>query len=171
MVELYEGEKIELSMRKHWLVFTLEAIGLIVGAILPLAIYFILIIVTPEFIETLSTPTVIFSFSAWLLFMWFVFLIIFTNYYLDQIVVTNKRIIDIEQIGLFSRDIATTSINRLQDIKVELSGIFPTLLKYGDLHIQSAGAHKEILIKGIKHPEKVKEVILRLYHSSNHSGS
>jgi uncharacterized membrane protein YdbT with pleckstrin-like domain len=101
--------------------------------------------------------------------MWFIFLIIFTNYYLDQIIVTNKRIIDIDQVGLFSRDIVTTSVNRLQDIKVELSGIFPTLLKYGDLHIQSAGANKEILIKGIKHPEKVKEVILRLYHSTNHS--
>ncbi|MDP2629323.1 MAG: PH domain-containing protein [Candidatus Harrisonbacteria bacterium] len=164
MIELYEGEEMILSMRKHWFLFTLESIGFIVAALLPILIYSVGLSLDLAFLNFISPADSLFIISAWLLFLWLFFSVALTNYYLDQIIVTNKRLVDIDQISLFSRDVATIPFDKVQDIKVQTFGILATLLKYGDLHIQSAGMSKELVIKGLKNPELVKEKILSVYH-------
>jgi membrane protein YdbS with pleckstrin-like domain len=89
-----------------------------------------------------------------------------TNYYLDILFVTNKHLIDVDQLGLFSRDIATTPIHNIEDIKIEIKGILGTWFQFGNLHIQTAGASKEMIIRGIKHPQEAKDAILMAYDSS-----
>ena len=90
-------------------------------------------------------------------------MISWTNYYLDVLIVTNKRIIDIEQFGLFSRDQASLPIKNVQDIKVKVVGLIPELLKFGNLDIQTAGEAKEFEIRDLRDPEKVKNIINKAY--------
>lgn len=74
------------------------------------------------------------------------------------------RILDVEQKGLFNREISECYISKIQDITVQTKGVMATFLKYGDLHIQTAAEKREFVFKEISEPEKVKNVILEQYN-------
>jgi len=102
--------------------------------------------------------------------------VIWTNYWLDMWIVTNKRIVHVDQKTLFSRTIIATRIDRVQDVRAKVSGIIPTLLGFGDLHVQTAGASSaNMLIRGIPKPNDVRREILHrldeaIGSAHNHDG-
>ena len=165
MIKLLENEKIVLMQRRHWFVMVIEGLPLFLIALIPLALVIILIILFPQTITFLVQYwefTVFYSFS-WLALLWMLFFIAWTNYYLDVLIVTNKRIIDIEQVSLFTRDIAELRLENIQDIKVEVVGLIQSFLKMGNLHIQTAGQNKEVFLKNIPQAYEVKNAISRCY--------
>lgn len=169
MIDLHPNEKIILVTRRHWFVFLGEVIVLIFAAFLPLIFFvfsdYIYEKGTPYLTEPQITAAIVFFSAAWLLLLWMIFFIIFTNYYLDILIVTNQRIIDVEQVGLFARDIATAPLPALQDVKIEILGFIATMFNFGNIHLQTAGSQKEILIRGIKNPEYVKKLIMSTHQS------
>ena len=165
MIEFQPNETILCSARKHWLIFALESAGLVLGVIFPVGIIIITKLSAPDFIQyTLGTKifyqTAIFLTAAWWLIMFIIFAAMFTNYYLDIFIVTNQRVIDIEQLGLFARDVTSAPLQNIEDIKVEIVGILPSLLDFGNLHIQTAGATREIVIYGVRGPNKLRNSII-----------
>ncbi|MEK7083217.1 MAG: PH domain-containing protein [Patescibacteria group bacterium] len=165
MIEFQSNETVLVSARKHWLIFALESAGLGLGVILPIGIIIITRISAPDFIQyTLGTQvfyqTAIFITAAWWLVMFIIFAAMFTNYYLDIFIITNQRVIDIEQLGLFARDVTSAPLQNIEDIKVEIIGILPSLLDFGNLHIQTAAAMREITIYGIHRPNKIRDLII-----------
>lgn len=161
MITLFKDEKIILIQRRHWFPFAIEILSLIILAIFPFFILVILEILPPQINQIITTyRNYYFFFSTSLIFiLWIGGLIFWTNYYLDILILTNKRIIDIEQIGFFARDEAEIRYENIEDIKIEVIGIIASLFKFGNIHIQSAGESREIIIKNIPHPEKIKEII------------
>ena len=79
-------------------------------------------------------------------------------------IVTNDRLIDVEQRGLFTRDIAELRYKSIEDIKVVTSGLIATWLGFGDITIQTAGSRKEFMIKCAKDPLKAKDMIYAMCH-------
>ena len=76
--------------------------------------------------------------------VWVLFFIKWTDYYLDVFILTDRRVIYITQKGLFSRRIATSRLDRVQDVSAEVTGMMPTFLNYGDVHVQTAGEEKNL---------------------------
>lgn len=164
MIELYKDEEVLAEMRRHWFVIASEAIFLGAAAAAPLFAFFVL----REFVPvSLPLLALFFFYSVFLFLLWVVFFVAWTNYYLDVLVVTNKRIIDIEQVSLFSRDNVSVPLQNIQDVKVEVFGILPSLLDYGNLSVQTAGESREVVISRIAHPHKARERIMNQYHTQN----
>jgi len=93
--------------------------------------------------------------------MWVALFTIWTNYYLDIWIVTDKRIINVDQISLFNREVTTLRIERVQDVTINTDGLLETLFKFGTIRVQSASAtNKYSTIHGIKNPTFVKDAIL-----------
>ncbi len=169
-IELGPGEQIILVVHKHWFVFLARVLGLALTAIIPLAALFIFWFgnFLPDLrLATETSPAdlwslAIFLGAGWFLIIWMMLGAVFADYYLDAVILTNQRLLDIEQFGFFARDLATLPHQNIQDIKVEIFGFFPTLLHYGDLHIQTAGMTKEARVRDLPQPEKIKEAILKL---------
>ncbi|MDO8530067.1 MAG: PH domain-containing protein [bacterium] len=165
MIKLLENEKIILIQRKHWFVIVAEGLPLFLIACIPLAVIITLITLFPITINILLQYwefTIFYSFG-WLMLVWMLFFIAWTNYYLDTLLVTTKRIIDIEQIGLFTRDIAELRLESIQDIKVEVVGLIHSFFKMGNLNIQTAGQNKEVSFKNIPNAYEVKNTISKCY--------
>lgn len=101
--------------------------------------------------------------SMWLLLVLPAAWVVWTDYYLDTLVVTSRRVISIEQKGLFARETQSFSYDRIQDIVVEVNGIIPTLLDFGTLHIQTAGAQNEFRTHYVPQPESVKSIVFKEY--------
>jgi hypothetical protein len=57
-------------------------------------------------------------------------------------VVTDRRIILVDQVHFFSRNVSVFRLERMQDIEFKITGIIPTLLNFGTLKAQTAGAHE-----------------------------
>ncbi len=165
-IHLEPGEQPLKIIRKHWLSLALQAVFFCILAVAPLGIM-IGIGVIPQ-VQTLVVSTdliphegfIIYGYSLWLLILWIGFFIAWTNYVLDYWVVTNERLIDVEQISLFSRKVSALSLDRIQDVTVETRGIVHSLLHIGTLHVQTAGAHKEFHITDIHFPYEVKNALL-----------
>ncbi len=155
-IHLQPDEFVRAVVRKHWFVNFSESIGILaVGALPFVAVPFI----APYL--TIHPAAAGFVTSVWLLLIWIILFTIWTNYYLDVWIVTDKRIVNVNQVRLFKRDTSTLRIERVQDIKVETHGIFATLLRFGNLQVQTAGPEASFyLIEGISRPSDVRNMIL-----------
>lgn len=143
-IQLEPDETVIKTVRKHWFVITIELLIIIFFGLMPVFIFMGLLIFTPSegvmsFFET-QTPSIIFGLAAWLLLSAMATAAMWTSYYLDLWVITDRRIIVIDQLGFFNRKVSNFRLERLQDIKVSIKGLIPTLLNYGTVRAQTASA-------------------------------
>jgi len=160
MITLREGETIEYIARRHWIGIVAQIVTTAILFLVPL-----LVIPTEPLIERIlpeSTASAVLFFSLlyWMILLLF-FYIELLNYWLDMWVITNQRIIDVEHQALFHRQISEFSTARVQDITVEVEGVFASLLGYGDISVQTAG-EQSFSIKRVAKPELVKSAIMHL---------
>lgn len=166
MIKLAHDEKIVRIIIRHWFVLLVRLIKLLFILVLPFVLFWFLIQKVDTFGEIvpmhLMSPSFLtFLGTTWVLIIWMQFFSIWSDHYLDGWIVTNKRIVDIEQRGFFSRQISNFRIERIQDVTTDVHGIIATLLDYGNIHVQTAGENQELLIKDAPHPKEMKNLILK----------
>lgn len=162
MIKLTKNETILLTVRKHWFVLVGETIFLLFLLCLPLLVVLAFKILDTDHIIKISgsiTALFIFASSVFLLFLWTSFFMIWTDYYLDILIVTNRHIIDVEQKGLFSRELSTFRLDKIQDVTAETNGVIQTFLSFGTIHIQTAGEDQDFVVRGIPNPFEIKHLI------------
>ena len=166
MIHLEPDEKIILTVQKHWFIYTLEGLFLLGLVVIP--IVFGKFLLELQFIHLSGDSFFLFIFasSLWFLVCWIIFFIVWTNNYLDALIVTNKRLIDIEQLTLFSRDTSSYRLDKIQDITVEVHGVMATFLSYGNILIETAGETRQLRINTVPNPQEIKNKILGLYQTS-----
>lgn len=158
-IPMEEGEEIVLKVHRHWLFIAVRIVGLLAMSFLPLAVSGALVwlgIIAP-IAASLSSLVVVWA--LWGLVLWAVFWQFWTTYYMDIWVVTNKRIIDIDYQRLFDRNISIIRLERVQDVGTRIQGVLGTVLRFGSVIVQSAGAEKEFVIDQIANPEALRDVI------------
>lgn len=156
-----EDEEVLLFLRRHWLSFLPYSLFFLFMLFLPLLIIFILTFFNFDLTPYRSLAIVFLS--SFLLFAFAFFLTAFIDYYLDVTIVTNSRLIDIEQKGLFNRDISEQSLLRVQDVSSKRQGLFQTLFNYGLVFIQTAGEAPNFELYNIPKPDEVAQKILHLH--------
>lgn len=104
-----------------------------------------------------------FLLSFYILSIWYFFFKALTDFYLDTWIVTDHRILEIHQLGLFKRDISELRLSKIQDVTVKVEGLLPTFFNYGTVIIQTAGVIPEFKFEQIPYPQQAKDRILQLY--------
>lgn len=160
MLDLSSDEKVVVKVHRHKLVLIFKSFFLILFVLLPPVFFWfggqIGTIKGNELALFLSV------YSAILLIGWIIFFIIWTDYYLDVLIVTDKRIIDIEQKGFFKREVSTVRLESIEDITINVSGVLATFLDYGTLKLQTAAENREFIIHDVPHPNQIKSTIFEL---------
>lgn len=157
-INLDKDEYIMFEVRKHWFTLVGSGLFLLLLIFIPIFIYS-LVPVLPFQLESDHNLLIMFLFLYvnWLIVIWVAGFMIWTDHYLDVWIITNKNLINVEQIGVFHREISTTRLGRIQDVSSEVSGLAQTFLNYGSLSIQNAGSNSEFKISGIENPIQVSE--------------
>jgi uncharacterized membrane protein YdbT with pleckstrin-like domain len=159
----HAGEKTELALRTHPIIFVKSILLFLLMAGLPVvALYQATGGEMPAFPSDFVKAAGVLLGSAYYLGITLFFFSQFADYYLDINIVTNQRIIDIEQEGLFSRTIAELNLTRVQDVESVVKGIFATMFNYGTVIIQTAGEERNFIFKKIPDPHSVRHHILEL---------
>ena len=155
------GEKIFLLLRRHWFTYlAFMVIGLIMS--IPLVILFIYLIVYQQnFLPVILNISILVT-SAYSLLIIGLLLYGFIDYYLDVYIVTNERIVNIEQNGFFKRKISELHLHQIQDVNAEVKGTFATLMHFGDIHIQTAGELDNFTFKAVPNPYRISKIIVDL---------
>lgn len=96
------------------------------------------------------------------LFWWLLLYYSWLDYFLDIWIVTNHRVLNIEQRGMFNRIMAEHKLFRIQDVMSEQKGILPTFFDYGEIHIQTAGSEKIVIFEQVPHPHRVARETIKL---------
>lgn len=158
--KLEKNEYIILVVYRHWLKVLSETLIALFSLIIPIILSSILFALpkNPEELGNIGVLSIIF-FIAWLFVVWNIVFILWTNHFLDVLVVTNLNVIDIEQIGLWHREVSTTQLQKIQDISSKTEGVLASLLNYGELEIQSAGSITNFTFKNIQNPDFVRQKI------------
>ncbi len=166
VLHLEPEEHVILQVRKHWIVFAVQAGSLLFVAFLP----FILIAVIKTFIPQLlnfnlpvnQSALFLFFYTLWLLILWIFFFIDWTKYYLDVWYVTEERIIAIDQKRIFDREVSNLRFDRIQDVTIDVHGFIPTLLGFGNIKVQTASEDsREFFMTTVRNPEEIRRVIFQ----------
>ncbi len=158
-MDILSDEKIIIYIRKHWLFFVLQLIPLVLGAILPIVFPSVLRLFLPTYLDSIQNA-VWALYGMWLIVVWVWMFELWTEYYLDVWVLTNKKIISADQRSLFNRHMSTLELEKIQDITVEVDGFIETMLGYGTLRVQTAGEMREFVMNDAAHAEECKQIIL-----------
>lgn len=109
--------------------------------------------------QTIFVPFLLLG-SIFFLFSWLFLFQYFMDYYLDTWIVTTKRIINIEQSGLFHRTMSELRLYRVQDVTASIHGFWATIFNYGEVEIQTAGEKIHFVFEQVKNPNHISKVIL-----------
>lgn len=157
-------EQTVLVLHKHWLVFIRSvALFVILGGVPSAIILLWSRLQTWTLLPgTLGHTLLVMAGALYFLFIWILIYDAWLSYYLDVFIVTDKRIVDIEQSGLFGRTVAEERLYRVQDVASTTEGILATTFRYGNVYVQTAGKTERFIFESVPNPEKVTRTILSL---------
>ena len=167
LIKIHAGqmEKPQILLRRHAILFIRD----IILYLFLLAIPFIAGVLEASVASRWLThetggPLMVLGVAVYEIFILLLFFTAFLDYYLDLWVVTDERILDIDQEGVFLRKVSELALHNIQDVHVEVKRVFATLFNFGTIEVQTAGAEQRFEFDGIPDPQKVSRQILELAH-------
>lgn len=154
------GEKVLFMLRPHkiinvgWILVTIFLLALpffAIGVLLALPIDILLPMTTVWLVVAVWSLMVLGGAFLWLLHWFF-------NIY----ILTNRRIVDIDFVGLFHRRVSQAPLRNVEDATFHKKGILPNFFDYGHMHIQTAGTLPNFEFRAVPDPEGTLKQILDL---------
>ena len=154
--ELNEGEELITILRKHRITLS--------WFFLKIIIVFALATVFFNFAPNEKWAAQVFLIWIFLGFIYF-FRGIFI-WLLDCYIITNEKIIDIDQRGFFQRIVTEVAYGKIQNAFYEIKGPLATFFNYGNIKIQITQNKGMLLIKQIPDPKKIQNIIITFQEKS-----
>lgn len=143
-------EEVIMSVQQYWIPFLPRMLFFAIWFVLPF--YFMYSLFRQGqwgvwvFVVAILTA-VFFGFRSWYIWSGTVF------------TVTSKRLIDIDQQGLFSRVSSSVMLNKVDDVSFSKKGIIQTVFGYGTVKIVTSGNADDVLIRRVKNPQKLNDLV------------
>ena len=155
------GEEVELLSTQHWVVMLpfFFVLSLLIALLAFSNIYFFSHLYISQLtllaINSLAVSLLIHSLALRLF-----------NYFLNVLIITNYRIIDIRHTVYLKRERDTIDLGNIQDIHFRRSGVWPRLLNYGYLELYGASTDVEYRISYVPDVEKIHSIICHIHRKS-----
>jgi hypothetical protein len=154
----FDDEEVLFLFRKHPIVMRK---GLIIG----LAAWLIgpLYVLILTYVRPNNLPSLTFFFGSVIGSILFGCLLLvpsWIGWYFSVFIVTDQRMIQITQKGLWNRSVVDMGLNQIQMVNYEISGLQETLLGYGTISMQTFVG--DLVIHEIHHPDKIQKKLLEI---------
>ncbi len=74
-------------------------------------------------------------------------------------IITDRRIIDVEQGGFFDRVVTEAPFHKIDEASYRVKGFFPTMFRYGVVRLHLRGSAADIQFKHVLKPDQVHNLI------------
>jgi membrane protein YdbS with pleckstrin-like domain len=160
-----EDESILLIIHRHWFNILIQFLGIIFILLVLLASSLLLIGFSIDVTAFIDGQLLAFLFNTVILFLWIFGFFVWIDVWFDVWIITNRRVINIEQRGLFVREISELEMAKVQDVTSEVIGILPSVLNFGNVYIQTAGEQEHFEFHQVPDPSGVKDMITTIIHA------
>jgi uncharacterized membrane protein YdbT with pleckstrin-like domain len=161
-IDQKDYEKIVYFLRRDTIVFIQQALLFVFLLAIPFGLYYFAQISFPTLLEnSIVYPLLVILMSVYFLTVWLVLFTSFIDYYLDFWIVTNDRIINVEQ-HLFARTISELDLYKIQDVTGESTGFLQTIFNFGNVYVQTAGKVERFIFEQVPNPREVARKIIEL---------
>lgn len=156
-------ETLVADVRRHPIGLFFLYLQILVGLGLALILT---VVFLPSLSDTLGVSTAILSalaaaFTLFVIVFGIIFLILATRIYKgNQLIVSDKNVTQVLQIGLFHRKVSELSMANVEDVTAQQKGILPTLFNYGTLRIETAGEQNNFVFIYCPNPNAYAKAIL-----------
>lgn len=79
----------------------------------------------------------------------------------DLYILTNLRLVDVDQKGLFHRTVSEIPLENIQDVSFETNGIIQTALNYGAVIVQTSSVTTQVELADVTDPQAIQQTVLR----------
>jgi len=170
MIQHFPGQKpdeiVKYVVRKHWIIYLKLGMVFMVTVGIPLIGYLVLKFGF-NFFDAGENA------GHWITLIFFVYielvlLILFIQWLedeMDLIIVTNERVISIDQVSFLHRTISETELSQIQDVKHVVKGLLANLFGFGSIIVQTAAQNITFEIKDVEKPLEMARCILDLCHT------
>jgi uncharacterized membrane protein YdbT with pleckstrin-like domain len=149
-IKLKDGEKILRVVRGFWLVHLPRSLFAFLLLAVPFFFMYPLFSAgTPGVVAFVVCVTVGTTYGLRLLYGWF----------WNAFIITNHRVIDIDQRGFFSRTVSEASYDKIQDVSFTVHGVWGTMFGFGKLDLQTAGSSANLELPDVKDPKDAHHVV------------
>lgn len=149
-------EQVLFLRRQHKIFFYLP---ILLFVFLALIVIFLVSFLNEEVYQKFSN-LILFLELVYFSILWLMLFLDLMVYSLTTLIITNKRIIKIEEKGLFNYERSELELDKIQDVNINVSGILGNFLNFGDILIQTAGAENKFKFSNLPSPLKIKTIIL-----------
>lgn len=155
---LRPGERIEYVLHRHWitLFYTGSYIFMLVFiTVLGIVLHTTLARFLPSTLLALMLVTFIMFFTLFIYVYW-------VDNELDFYIITNERIIAIEQLSFLNRTVRECSLDQVQEVNGFARGLLENLLNYGTVTIRTASEVSEFNMAFAPEPLENARIILNI---------
>ena len=86
----------------------------------------------------------------------------FLKWFFHVNIITDERIIEVDFLSLFYREMTDANIDQIQDVTPKVGGAIRTFFNFGDVDVQTAAAIPQITFEAVPEPDKVVKVLREL---------
>jgi uncharacterized membrane protein YdbT with pleckstrin-like domain len=150
---LHENERIIKSVRSHPIVFFWPIVSALILITVPFFFLYLLL--------QIETWGLVIFFS--LLALGILLIIrISVLWYFNAWIITNLKVIDVDQRRLFDRRVSEIPFEKIKDISYRTKGIISTIFRLGDLEILTSDDKLIFTLKKITRPQEIQQLITNL---------
>jgi len=156
-----KDEEIVIVSRRHpWV---LAKTGLIMVGLLAI-LFLAFLIFGASLISSIALLAILVIMIVYGFIRWFVF----AN---DIFILTNQRVININQGGFFTRRVTEAELANILNVSYEIKGPIKSFLNFGDIMVDTSGSDNNLLVlRNIENPHFVQERIVSLQKKAQGSG-
>ncbi len=149
----YEDEEVLLVFRRHLIAMRKGFYFFLI----PFALSAMPVLIWPDNLNNLWFPAVGFVLGITGFFYHWM------SWYFSVFIITNKRLRQISQKGLFSRSIIDLGLNKVQNITVNVPGFSAAMFGFGTIVVQTYVG--DLVLDRVEHPEKIYESLLDIVNT------
>ncbi|MFI5275450.1 MAG: hypothetical protein ACHQT5_01355 [Candidatus Saccharimonadales bacterium] len=154
----FDDEEVLYVFRKHPIVMrkglVVGSAALLIGPLYTLVLTYFNRDNPPSFLFFFGSLGISLVLSAIVFMPWWI------SWHFSVFIVTDQRMIQITQKGLFHRSVVDMSLGQIQMVNYEIAGLEQTLLGFGTIVMQTLVG--DLVIHEIHHPDKMQKKILEI---------
>ncbi len=162
-----DNETIYLVVREHWVRLALKLLVWLVLAFVLFTLKVYGASFAPGLFEGSNLNVTTLFMQVYTMLLLLSLFIICLLYYLNIQVITNLRVVDIDQIGLFAHTVAELHIDKIEDVTSQTEGILGTMFNYGEVFVQTAGTKERFVFENVPNPGGIEKLMLDLYEKNS----
>lgn len=167
------SEDIVLIVREDVIIIGFRALGYL--------LFLGVLVVGRVFLSGVPTASFLFLYDLFLYGISLILILFFAynfhNYYLSLQIVTDRRLIDIDQRGLFNREVNELALSNVEDVSYKQSGIWGAVFNFGTVSVQTAAEVSTttsksnaisdgFVFQNVPAPAEVHAIISEMFHKS-----